>query len=161
MKKSMKTKDNKVADSHCRHENDNSNSNNSNVHNKFKFRKKMKKYISLRSPQEIDPEKVKIDIQKKPQERNKSSPTPNFIALTVLWAHYIAVQLGLLKDKLPSPWNISDEIEDGKMIERSRSLDVSPSKWKDFLGKVITDESWIQWIQNPDEVKQRTLLAFE
>ncbi|MFW6287694.1 MAG: hypothetical protein ACOC2J_02980 [bacterium] len=133
------------------------------IHHKIRYRKKMKKYFTIgnNSSQKIDPEKIKVDIKRKIPERNKSSPVPNFIALTVLWAHYAAVQLGLLENNSLSPWSISDDIEDGRIIERSRRLDVRPNTWKDFLSKVITDPSWTHWIRDPEEVKRRTLLAFE
>lgn len=108
-----------------------------------RVRKKMKKYFMLKSnsPQKIDPEKITVNITPK----NKSSPDPNFIALSVLWAHYMAYKMGILKGSKDPPW------QDFK----------SNKNWSNFLESMVQDTSWTEWIKKPDEVKKRTILAFE
>lgn len=131
--------------------------------NKIRIRKKMKKYFSINSnnPEGIDPKKISVDIKKKTQERNKSSPEPSFIALSILWAHYVAKQLGILNMEDPSPWQIAFEKNDGEILKKHTNLDISRNSWRSFLSNIIIDQSWTRWIKNPDEVKKRTLLAFE
>jgi len=132
-------------------------------HHKIRIRKKMKKYFSINSnnPEGIDPKKISVDIKKKTQKRNKSSPEPSFIALSILWAHYVAKQLGLLKEKGPSPWQIAFEKDDSEILKKQTNLDISRNSWRTFLSNIIIDKSWTSWIKKPDEVKKRTLLAFE
>jgi len=146
--------------------NDRNNKNNTNSHNKrhnVKVRKKIKKYFTINSnnPEAIDPDKISIDIKKKTQERNKSSPEPSFIALSILWAHYVAKQLGILNMEVPSPWQIAFEKKDREILKKQTNLDISRNSWRTFLSNIIIDKSWTSWIRNPDEVKRRTLLAFE
>lgn len=143
--------------------NTNTDHNNPTKHHNIKIRKKMKKNFSINSnsAEGIDPDKVSVDIKKKTQERNKSSPEPSFIALSILWAHYVAEQLGLLKKENPPPWQIAFDNDDGEILEKQRNLDISPDSWRNFLSNIIRDKSWTRWIKDPDEVKNRTLLAFE
>lgn len=128
-------------------------------HKNIKLRKRMKKAFAIESPEGIDPEKIKVDIKKNIEERNKASPEPSFIALTVLWAHFAAKQLGLLRKEWPTPWQLAFTDEKGEKIKNSNA-DLSNETWKKFLSNIITDRNWVNWIKNPDEVKRRTLLAF-
>lgn len=134
-----------------------------NIHHKIKFHKKIKKYFLLESnsPQKINPKNIKIDIKKKKPEKNKSSPEPNFIALTILWSHYIAKQFGLLTKEGPTPWEFAYKNYEDDVVEKKAIIDISQDSWRNFLNKIITDKSWVSWIKNPAEVKSRTLLAFK
>ncbi|MFW6022909.1 MAG: hypothetical protein ACOCQW_05315 [Halanaerobiaceae bacterium] len=129
----------------------------------FKFKKKMRKtfFVNNNTGQPIDPDKISIDIKKKGKEKNKSSPQASFIALTVLWAHYIAYQFDILKENAPAPWELAFNNEDGDLLEIKKNLNLSPDSWKKFLSNIIKDTSWTSWIKEADEVKNRTLLAFE
>lgn len=130
---------------------------------KIKVKKRMKKYFPIKSnsPEGIDPNKVSVNIEKKTQERNKSSPEqPNFIALSILWAHYVARQLGILKKDWPSPWEVAFSKEDGELLEKKAKVDISRDSWRNFLSNIIKDRTWTSWIKDPGEVKNRTLLAF-
>lgn len=125
---------------------------------RVRVKKRMEQIIAIKSDKPIDPDKIKVKISKD-QERDRASPEPNFIPLTVLWAHFVASQFGLLARDRPAPWQIldhEDEQNSGK-----HDIDLSQHSWQDFLSKVITDTGWTRWIQDPEEVKNRTLLAFE
>lgn len=125
---------------------------------KVRIKKKMEQIIAIQSDKPIDPKKIKVNVSKGP-ERNKASPEPNFIPLTVLWAHFVAKQFGLLDRDRPEPWQILED--DRGNVGSKVSIDLSQNSWQNFLSNVITDTSWTQWIQDPDEVKMRTLMAFE
>lgn len=129
-------------------------------HKSIRIRKKMKKYFALNSdsPEGIDPEKIKVSISKGP-ERNRSSPEPNFMVLVILWAHFVAKQFGLLAKDQPAPWQLSDYSD--RDIGKTNDIDLSSNSWKNFLANVVKDKSWPSWIRDPNEIKQRTILAFE
>ncbi len=154
---------NKYQNNTKQNNNNDTDNNNPIKQHKIRVRQKMKKYFSIKSnnPEGIDPDKISVDIKKKTQARNKSSPEPSFIALSILWAHYIAKQLGLLIENVPSPWQIAFEQSDGEILNKHKNLDISRDSWRTFLSNIIKDKSWTSWIKNPDEVKKRTLLAFE
>ena len=128
-------------------------------HKNIKLRKKVKKSFAVESPEGIDPEQIKVGIQKNIEERNKSSPEPSFIALTILWAHFAAKQLGLLNKERPTPWQLAFTDEKGEKLKND-NIDLSNETWKEFLSNIITDRNWVNWIKSPDEVKRRTMLAF-
>lgn len=128
-------------------------------HKNIKLRKRVKKAFAVESPEGIDPEQIKVGIQKNIEERNKSSPEPSFIALTILWAHFAARQLGLLQKGMPTPWQLAFTDEKGEKIKNG-NIDLSNETWKEFLSNIITDRNWVKWIKEPKEVKRRTLLAF-
>lgn len=125
---------------------------------KVRVKKTMEQLIAIKSDKPIDPEKIKIKVSKD-QDRDRASPEPNFIPLTILWAHFVAKQFGLLDGDQPAPWQILDHEDEHKT--RIRDIDLSQRSWQDFLSKIITDKGWTRWIQDPDEVRNRTLLAFE
>ncbi|NLM97997.1 MAG: hypothetical protein GX175_10405 [Halanaerobiaceae bacterium] len=125
----------------------------------IKLRKRVKKAFAVESPEALDPEQIKVGIQKSIEERNKASPEPSFIALTILWAHFAAKQLGLLGKDIPAPWQLAFTDEEGE-IARNDGIDLSNESWKRFLSNIITDRTWVKWIKEPEEVRRRTLLAF-
>lgn len=128
-------------------------------HKNIKLRKRVKKAFAVESPEGIDPEQIKVGIQKNIEERNKSSPEPSFIALTILWAHFAARQLGLLRKGMPTPWQLAFTDKKGDEIING-DIDLSNETWKEFLSNIITDRNWVKWIKEPEEVRRRTLLAF-
>lgn len=107
--------------------------------------------VTKTSPEPLRPENIEVSVS----QGNFISPTvenqPNFIALALLWAHYQAYQLGILIEDQPSPWEITDTLD---------SLTDESNLWIRFLRTIITDKSWVDWIQDPTEVKNRTLEAF-
>lgn len=107
--------------------------------------------VTKTSPEPLRPENIQVSVS----QGSFTSPTaenrPNFIALALLWAHYQAYQLGILAEDLPSPWEIVDTLG---------SLQDESNPWIRFLKTVITDKSWVDWIQDPTEVRHRTLEAF-
>lgn len=129
---------------------------------KFKVRKKIKKLLAVNSdsPEGIDPEKIKIGIKENSPERNKSSPNPSFIPLAVLWAHFVSKQLGLLKEGYPTPWELTFSDKDERTLNTNTGINISIDSWKDFLANIVEDKNWYNWIKCPDEVRKRTLLAF-
>ncbi len=117
----------------------------------------MEQIIAIQSDKPIDPSKIKVNISKGP-ENNRASPEPNFIPLVVLWAHFVARQFGLLARGRPAPWQLLKDDQENKI--NNNTIDLSQNSWQNFLSNIITDTSWTQWIQDPEEVKNRTLLAF-
>ncbi|MFW5991624.1 MAG: hypothetical protein ACOCQN_00345 [Halanaerobiaceae bacterium] len=114
-------------------------SGNEKKHN-IKIKKKMKKYFKIKSPKKINTEDISVNVTPK-----KRKQKPNFMALTILWAHYKAYNMGLLSDTAYSPWEDYGSNKD----------------WRNFLDSMIQDSSWTEWITNPEEVKARTKMAFE
>ena len=118
-----------------------------------------KKYSSIltvqnNSSKPIEPDDISISTNQAPSSNEnsrenktqyKKTDKPNFIPLTIFWAHYQANQKGLLKENEPLPWEIH------KKDEQNR-------KWRIFLNEMI-DKNWPQWINDEDEVKKHALKA--
>jgi len=123
-----------------------------------KVRKSFTTYISNNdSNRQIKPENININLN--PQLRNiQKASTPNFIALTVLWSHFQAMEEGILKENLPAPW---EQYKEDKFISNKRIYLIKHKKWKHFLQEIITDKSWTKWINDPEEVRKRSMEAYK
>ena len=123
-----------------------------------KVRKSFTTYISNNdSNRQIKPENININLN--PQLRNiQKASTPNFIALTVLWSHFQAMEEGILKENLPAPW---EQYKEDKFISNKRIYIIKHKKWKHFLQEIITDKSWTKWINDPEEVRKRSMEAYK
>ncbi len=107
------------------------------------FRKNIQ--IIKKNPKPIKAEDVSIEIQNQQMKKTQKSNKVNFIALTVLWAHYQACQQNMLGKNIIPPWQkFNEQIE-----------------WKQFLQNIIKDKSWTGWINNSEEVKYRSLKAYK
>lgn len=111
--------------------------------------------VTKTSPAPIRPEDVRVEVQPRlPGAR--PSAEPNFLALSILWAHFEACRRGLLTENLPSPWEQiheppSDPADPG---------DVERARWVQFLRNMITGPDWTTWIQDRNEVRRRALEAY-
>ncbi len=103
------------------------------------------------TPEPIDPDNISININ----TENKAELKPNFMALCILWAHYEACKQGLLTEDHSPPWEQFREDTTTNPVEP-----VIQQDWKDFL-KNIVDDKWTAWIKKPDEVRKRTINAYE
>jgi len=123
-----------------------------------KVRKSFTTYISNNdSNRQIKPENININLN--PQLRNiQKASEPNFIALTVLWSHFQAMEEGILKENLPAPW---EQYKEDKFISNKRIYLIKHKKWKHFLQEIITDKSWTKWINDPEEVRKRSMEAYK
>ena len=115
---------------------------------------RMQRYykVTKTSSTPLRPEDIQVEINQSDTNQPGNSREPNFLALSVLWAHYQAYQQGILTEKGPSPWEIvgSEALED----EYSKA-------WLRFLQQVIIDKEWVKWIQDPAEVKRRVLAVLD
>lgn len=109
----------------------------------------MSRNFQVASNRPIKPDDVKVRVDtgapKKP-----ASKQPNFLALTILWAHFQACERGLLREDQPRPWDLLGSHD---MAEQKR--------WMTFLQRIITETSWTSWIQNEDEVFRRAVEAYQ
>lgn len=107
--------------------------------------------VTKTSPEPLRPKNIEVSVKPGSFTSPTAENRPNFIALALLWAHYQAYQLGILAEDQPSPWEIIDTLG---------SLQDESDPWIRFLKTMITDKSWVDWIQDPTEVRHRTLGAF-
>lgn len=106
------------------------------------------------SPEKINLDDIEVDINTNSTPNGNSNQTqekPNSLALTVLWAYFSACQQGLLTKNKTLPW---EEIE-----SRTKKDDFDFQQWFSFLDNII-NENWIDWIKDPQELKERTLEAY-
>jgi len=109
------------------------------------------------SKRELKPEDININI--KPQINNiQPTSKPNFIALTVLWSHFKALEENKLKEDLPAPW---EQYEADKYISNKRMYLKKQKRWKSFLQEIIDDTSWTKWINNSREVYEHAIEAYK
>ncbi|ACL70594.1 hypothetical protein [Halothermothrix orenii] len=114
-----------------------------------------KKFIlSKDSPEAITPDNISINV--KPTGQKEGAREPNKLILSILWAHFKAYKEGLLRYKRRSPWEI---IEDSR-LDKSTINNNLHKEWVSFLNEVI-DRDLVKWINNPDEVKTRTMEAMK
>ncbi|GAB6098293.1 hypothetical protein JCM16358_01720 [Halanaerocella petrolearia] len=92
-------------------------------------------YLKALSDEPIDPDDISVEI-----EAGTSTPELDSTVLAILWTNFQACRQGLLEESQPGPW--SEIKEEGA--------------WTQFLRQVITDTSWVDWIEDPDEVRKRT-----
>lgn len=106
--------------------------------------------VTKASPKPLSPEDIHVDINQASHMPSHVSDQPNSFALALLWSYYQACQQGSLDEALPSPWEII-------------TLDAPDEEtlWIRFLKEMITDKTWVDWIQDPKEVKRRALTAFQ
>ncbi|AGB41213.1 hypothetical protein Halha_1267 [Halobacteroides halobius DSM 5150] len=91
-------------------------------------------YLKALSDDPINPEDISVEI-----EANNSAPELNTAVLAILWAHFQACRQGLLKESEQTPWS---------QIEKE-------SRWTLFLKEVIKDTSWVEWIEDPIEIREK------
>lgn len=105
--------------------------------------------VTKTSPEPLRPEDIQVEIAQTSHGSASESDQPNPFALALLWAHYQACQQGSLTKDQPPPWELTN-------------LDGSDEKnaWLGFLKRMITDRQWVDWIRDPEEIKQRALMAF-
>ena len=127
------------------------NTNNTSMTVTKNFEEKFK--IKNKSGKPITPEDIEININtgNQPSENSdynnpQKTEEPNFIPLTIFWAHYQAHQRGLLKENKPAPWEIHKLKDD--------------QTWIKFF-KEMVDKDWKTWINNKNEVKKRSLETFK
>jgi len=107
------------------------------------FRKNIQIFKS--NPEPIKAEDISIKIQDRQMAKTQKNNKVNFIAITVLWAHYQACQQNMLGENIIPPWQKFNE----------------QKEWKQFLQNIIKDKSWTGWINSSKEVKYRSLKAYE
>ena len=107
--------------------------------------------VTKTSPTPLRSEDIHVEVNQTSPMSPAQSDQPNFIALALLWAHYEACRQGSLSEAEGSPWEIADA---GDSFNSDKGL------WITFLRNLITDKTWMNWIQDPVEVKRRTLEAF-
>jgi len=110
-----------------------------------------KQNIVLESSEPIDPQDISVNIGSDNKSKTTNSQ-PNFLALAILWAHFEAYEQGVLKVDSPVPWEI---------IHTNADLSFPNQElWLQFLENIITDASWTNWIQNPLELRKRSIEAY-
>ncbi len=107
--------------------------------------------VTKTSPKPLRPEDIHVEVNKSSSMSPGEQGQPNFVALALLWGHYQACQQGILNKDESSPWDIN--------TDQDCSCDES-DLWIPLLRQVITDRTWVNWIQDPAEVKRRALEAF-
>jgi hypothetical protein len=110
-------------------------------------KKTMKMYyrVTKRTPQPIRREDVLMTVQSSSSRAREERP--NFLALSILWAHFQACEHGLLREDAAGPWNLTAEPSPGHR------------RWLQFLKSIITDENWSQWIKDEEEMRRRSIEA--
>jgi len=110
----------------------------------IRVKKAFKKYFMIngKSEKEITPEDFSVKIKTADQERNKSSPETEYIALSAIWAHNQACKLGLLEKDKPAPWE-----------EKSR-------EWLQFLTKLIQEFDLKKLFTQPNKLKEKAIYTF-
>lgn len=117
----------------------------------------MRRYfqVTKTSPGPIRPEDVQVQVQPR-LPGTRPAAEPNFLALSILWAHFEACRRGLLAENLPGPWEQIHE----QASDSTDPADVERARWVQFLRNVITSPDWTTWIQDRNEVRRRALEAY-
>jgi hypothetical protein len=108
----------------------------------LRVKKAFKKYFMIKSEKEVNPEDFSVKIKTADQERNKSSPETEYIALSAIWAHYQACILGLLEEDKPAPWE-----------EKSRD-------WLQFITELIKEFDLKKLFTQPNKLKEKAIYSF-
>ncbi|MGM0502866.1 MAG: hypothetical protein ACQERJ_10070 [Bacillota bacterium] len=116
--------------------------------------------VSNQEEKEIDLADIEVDITTSNSTSNQdkqSNGQPNFLALTVLWSYFTACQQGLLSVTETAPWEQIEEVQKDIELQSSK---FDYQEWLSFLNQVV-DKNWTEWINEPKEIKQRALKAYE
>jgi len=111
--------------------------------------------VTKTSPAPIRPEDVRVQVQPR-QPGTRPSAEPNFLALSILRAHFEACRRGLLAENMPGPWEQIHELAS----DPTNPADVERARWVQFVRNMITNPDWTTWIQDRNEVRRRALEGY-
>ncbi|GAB6098294.1 hypothetical protein JCM16358_01730 [Halanaerocella petrolearia] len=104
-------------------------------------------YLKALSDEPIEPDDISVEVE----AEGTTSDEANMIPLSILWAYFQAQERDLITEDEPTPWEDSQG--------NSHLSDQEVKEWIQFLDTILTDD-WTTWIQDPDEIRQRSIAAY-